>query len=54
MDFGRAFTFAFQDPDWLKKVGLAAVIFLIPIMTPLQKGCDKTHPNCTLLDSRIL
>ena len=24
------------------------------IMTPLQKVYDKTHPNCTLLDSRIL
>lgn len=35
MDFGRAFTYAFQDPDWLKKVGLAAVIFLIPVIGPI-------------------
>ena len=32
MDFGRAFSYAFQDPDWLKKVGLAAVIMLIPVV----------------------
>ena len=25
-----------------------------PMMTLLQKVYDKTHPNCTLLDSRIL
>jgi hypothetical protein len=35
MDFGRAFTFAFQDPDWLKKVGIAALVFLIPVIGPI-------------------
>ncbi len=35
MDFGSAFTYAFQDTDWLKKVGLAALIFLIPIIGPI-------------------
>jgi hypothetical protein len=35
MEFGRAFTYAFQDPDWLKKVGIAAVVFLIPIIGPI-------------------
>ena len=35
MDFGSAFTYAFQDSDWLKKVGLAALIFLIPIIGPI-------------------
>ena len=35
MEFGRAFSFAFQDPDWLKKVGIAAVIFLIPLVGPI-------------------
>jgi hypothetical protein len=32
MDFGRAFTYAFEDPDWLKKVGIAALVFLIPVV----------------------
>lgn len=32
MDFGRAFTFAFEDPDWLKKIGIAALVFLIPVV----------------------
>jgi hypothetical protein len=35
MEFGRAFTYAFEDPDWLKKVGIAAVVFLIPIVGPI-------------------
>lgn len=32
MDFGRPFTFAFEDPDWLKKIALAALVSLIPIV----------------------
>lgn len=32
MDFGKAFTYVFEDPDWIKKVLLAAVISLIPII----------------------
>ena len=32
MDFAGAFTFAFQDTNWIKKVGLAALIFLIPVV----------------------
>jgi hypothetical protein len=32
MNFGRAFTFAFEDPDWIKKVGIAAVVILIPVV----------------------
>lgn len=32
MEFGRAFSFVFEDPDWLKKVGIAALVFLIPII----------------------
>jgi hypothetical protein len=34
MEFGSAFSFAFQDPDWMKKIGIAAVIFLIPLVGP--------------------
>jgi hypothetical protein len=31
MSIGRSFSFAFQDPAWLKKVLILAVMFLIPI-----------------------
>lgn len=32
MDFGKAFTFVFDDPDWLKKIIIAALIGLIPVI----------------------
>ncbi len=32
MDFGRAFSFAFEDQDWLKKIGIAALLMIIPII----------------------
>jgi len=32
MDFGKAFTYAFDDPDWLKKIGIAGLIMIIPII----------------------
>lgn len=32
MDFGKAFSFVFEDEEWLKKIGLAGVITLIPIV----------------------
>jgi hypothetical protein len=32
MNFGRAFTYVTEDPDWLKKVGIAAVVMLIPVI----------------------
>ncbi|MBN1246189.1 MAG: DUF4013 domain-containing protein [Anaerolineae bacterium] len=32
MDFGKAFTFVFDDPDWLKKVAINALIGLIPLV----------------------
>jgi hypothetical protein len=32
MNFGQAFSFPFQDPDWLKKIGLMALVSLIPIV----------------------
>ena len=35
MDFGKAFTYVFEDVDWLKKVGIAAVLLLIPIVGPV-------------------
>lgn len=32
MDVGRAFSFVFEDRDWIQKVGLAALVTLIPIV----------------------
>jgi len=32
MDFGKAFTFVFDDEEWIKKVGLAGLISLIPFI----------------------
>jgi hypothetical protein len=31
MDFGKAFTYPFDDPDWLKKLAIIALLSLIPI-----------------------
>ncbi|MDX9863163.1 MAG: DUF4013 domain-containing protein [Anaerolineaceae bacterium] len=35
MDFGAPFTFPFEDPDWLKKIALAGLVGLIPIVGQL-------------------
>ncbi|MFN3741050.1 MAG: hypothetical protein ACK4VW_00060 [Anaerolineales bacterium] len=32
MDFAKAITYVFEDRRWLSKLGLAAVIFLVPIL----------------------
>jgi hypothetical protein len=32
MEFGKAFSFQFQDPDWIKKILIAALITLIPLV----------------------
>jgi hypothetical protein len=32
MEFGKAFTYAFEDPEWIKKLLIAALILLIPII----------------------
>lgn len=32
MDFGRAFSFVFDDEDWIKKVGIGGLLSLIPII----------------------
>jgi len=31
VDYGKAFTFPQEDPDWIKKVAIAGVVTLIPI-----------------------
>ena len=32
MDFGKAFSFPFEDSDWLKKIGIAALLLFIPLL----------------------
>lgn len=32
MNFGRAFSYVTEDPEWLKKVAIAALVMLIPII----------------------
>ena len=32
MDFVKSFTYQFEDPDWIKKIGIAALVSLIPIV----------------------
>lgn len=34
MNFGLAFTYQFQDPDWIKKILLNGLLALIPIVGP--------------------
>jgi hypothetical protein len=38
MDFGKAFSFTFDDPDWVKKVLLGGVISLVPILNFAATG----------------
>ncbi len=32
MDFGKAFSFVFEDEDWIKKIGVGGLLSLIPII----------------------
>jgi hypothetical protein len=34
MDFGRAFSYVTEDSEWFKKVGIAALVLLIPVIGP--------------------
>ena len=38
MDFGKAFSYVFDDSDWLKKVGLGGLIYLVPILNFAAAG----------------
>ena len=38
MDLGKAFSFTFDDPDWVKKVLLGGVISLVPILNFAATG----------------
>lgn len=35
MEYGQAFIYPRQDPDWLKKWGLAGLIALVPVLGPI-------------------
>jgi hypothetical protein len=35
MDFGKAFGFQFEDSDWLKKIGIGALLLIIPLLGAL-------------------
>ncbi len=32
MDFGKAFTYMFQDPNWLGKLGIGTLLMLVGIV----------------------
>ena len=32
MEFGLAFTYPFQDQDWIKKIGIAGLLMIVPIV----------------------
>lgn len=38
MNFGRAFAYVTEDPEWLKKVGIAMLVMLIPILGQIAVG----------------
>jgi hypothetical protein len=39
MDFGKAFTYMFEDPDWLRKLGIGTAITLVGVLlTPFLIG----------------
>jgi len=38
MDIGRAFTYPFEDEDWLKKIAIGGVITLIPVVNFIAVG----------------
>jgi Protein of unknown function (DUF4013) len=35
MNFGRAFSYVTEDSEWLKKVGIAGLLMIIPIIGPM-------------------
>jgi len=35
MEFGKAFSFPFEDQDWIKKLGIAGLLLLVPILGTL-------------------
>ena len=43
MDFGKAFTFMFADPNWLRKLGIGTLVGLLGmVLMPILIGVDPT------------
>jgi len=38
MDFGKAFAYVFEDEDWIKKIGIAGLVMLIPLLGQIIIG----------------
>jgi hypothetical protein len=38
MDIGRAFTYPFEDKDWLKKIAIGGVVTIVPIVNFIAVG----------------
>jgi hypothetical protein len=38
MDFGKSFTYVFEDKDWVKKVAIGGVVTLVPILNFVGVG----------------
>ncbi len=39
MDFGKAFTFMFEDPDWVRKLGIGTIVGLVALLlSPILIG----------------
>ena len=53
MDAGKSFSFPFEDKDWLSKLGLGAVISLVPVLNfawsgylvEILRNVMKNHPE---------
>jgi len=40
MDLGRAYTFAFDDPEWASKFGLGALVSMVPGLNLVGLGYE--------------
>jgi hypothetical protein len=38
MDYGKSFTYVFEDKDWLKKVAIGGLLMLVPILNLIGVG----------------
>ncbi len=42
MDFGKAFTFMFEDPDWLRKLGIGTAVGVVASSScPSSSGSSR-------------
>jgi Protein of unknown function (DUF4013) len=55
MDLGRAYTFAFEDPEWASKVGLGALMSMVPGLNLVVLGYEvQVARNVARGDARPL